>query len=437
MSSSVISHLANIPKGFGKNILTVGDGGDFSTLHAALAAITDNSATNPYTVLVLPGEHTLTSLLFLKSYVSIIGACRTSTVINNGSSSRIRLNGASYLTLGNFTLRYSGSAGGKGIAGAIESTAAPSTEVRFEDIDFDLHTLAGIIDERYAISFNFNTNFDMWGCRVKTECGGFYFPSLCQGRIHDTDIYLVAGQTTVPHKCISVTGATRLDIIGGRIGTGYYYDQNIADTAHDVMCVYIPASNTQTNCRIHMHGVTMFARNENAALGVNVNCIRAENGWVRAYGCHAQAELGANINANVSTGIYAAYRTSSEPVSGGKGRVDMYGCRFSGSNQLVGGNQFGVRTLTASELLDNMTGGVIRCDATAAAFTITLRGNPTATVGVAKGEVYHFIKTDASGNAVTINLNGSTYKGSALNVTLATQYASLKILWDGTEWIDA
>ncbi len=67
-----------------ENVLTVATGGgDFTSVAAALASITDNSATNRYLVRVMPGVYTETELVTVKSYVHVQGAGPNATVITS------------------------------------------------------------------------------------------------------------------------------------------------------------------------------------------------------------------------------------------------------------------------------------------------------------------------------------------------------------------
>lgn len=73
--------------------------------------------------------------------------------------------------------------------------------------------------------------------------------------------------------------------------------------------------------------------------------------------------------------------------------------------------------------------GVILCDATAGAFTITL---PAAASFANK--TFYIKKTDAGFNAVTIDANGTETIDGALTTALSTQYESIRIVSDGTNW---
>ncbi len=71
----------------------------------------------------------------------------------------------------------------------------------------------------------------------------------------------------------------------------------------------------------------------------------------------------------------------------------------------------------------------VACDATGAAFTITL---PAAALYA--GKMFTIKKTDASANAVTIDGNGAETIDGALTASLATQYRSKTLLSNGTTW---
>lgn len=77
-----------------------------------------------------------------------------------------------------------------------------------------------------------------------------------------------------------------------------------------------------------------------------------------------------------------------------------------------------------------VTDEVIFCDATSGAITISLP--PAATAGA--GKVYAVKKTDASGNAVTLDGDGTEKIDGALTKALAAQYDSVTIVSDGANW---
>ncbi len=73
----------------------------------------------------------------------------------------------------------------------------------------------------------------------------------------------------------------------------------------------------------------------------------------------------------------------------------------------------------------------IACDATAGAFSVTLPG--AASVGA--GFVLVIKKVDSSGNAVTVDGNGSETIDGALTYSLASQWKYVALMSDGAGWL--
>ena len=73
------------------------------------------------------------------------------------------------------------------------------------------------------------------------------------------------------------------------------------------------------------------------------------------------------------------------------------------------------------------TADVIDADATSGAITLNLKATPTT------GDVYVVRKSDASGNAVTVQGNGKNINGAASSA-LSSQYDTLRVSYNGTEW---
>ena len=72
---------------------------------------------------------------------------------------------------------------------------------------------------------------------------------------------------------------------------------------------------------------------------------------------------------------------------------------------------------------------VIICDATSAAFTVTL---PVAADNI--GKTYHIKKIDISANAITVDGNGSETIDDGATAIITTQYECITVVSDGTEW---
>lgn len=88
-----------------------------------------------------------------------------------------------------------------------------------------------------------------------------------------------------------------------------------------------------------------------------------------------------------------------------------------------------VKPVTTTYTVDR-TDSTVFCDATSAAFTVTL---PPA--AACKGFTVTIKKTDASANAVTVEGNASETIDGAANVSLADQYDTVKVQSDGTNFL--
>lgn len=84
---------------------------------------------------------------------------------------------------------------------------------------------------------------------------------------------------------------------------------------------------------------------------------------------------------------------------------------------------------TANYTASIETDSVILCDATGGAFTITL---PTA--ASADGYQFDIKKIDASANTVTVDGDGAETIDDSTTAVLTTQYESITVYSDGSEW---
>ncbi len=76
-----------------------------------------------------------------------------------------------------------------------------------------------------------------------------------------------------------------------------------------------------------------------------------------------------------------------------------------------------------------LTDDTILCDATGAAFAITLPAAASST-----GKVYNIKKIDSSGNAITVDGDGAEVIDNSITKILSAQYDSIQIQSDGTAW---
>lgn len=88
------------------------------------------------------------------------------------------------------------------------------------------------------------------------------------------------------------------------------------------------------------------------------------------------------------------------------------------------------RTVTTTPITATVDDHLILADATAGAITINL-----VAVSSAAGKTLTVVKTDASGNAVTLDGNASETINGATTHALAAQYNRVRIFCNGTAWI--
>lgn len=89
---------------------------------------------------------------------------------------------------------------------------------------------------------------------------------------------------------------------------------------------------------------------------------------------------------------------------------------------------FAVRSVTAATTIVD-SDDLVLVDATSGAVTVTL---PLAAVNA--GRRFTVKKTDASGNAATIDGNGSETIDGATTAATTTQYVAITVQSDGTAW---
>jgi hypothetical protein len=411
------------------NEIIVGPGGDYPDIPEAIASITDNSALNPYRIILRPGSY---SAFETKEFVDIVGAGLKSSIVETAGDSRSYITIGSNTCLADFGIRYSGTAASDVVRGAIQKQPGTVTEVVLRNLEIRVEGIAGVIAPKYAINFGGKVDITAWNVRIATESGGLRL-SDGQSRWHGCDIYLRGHGVGLPHSGVVLESGNRFDFYGGRIGTGYYYDADLGDPDQDVIGLYIPASNTGGNNRAEIHDAEMFARNVSPAPGVRVNAVRAENGWVRMYGCFCQTEIDPDVNGNGSASLYAAFRTPNEPSEGEGGKIEAYGCRVrSVEGYVIGGSgiQGAVRyDATSHGVQIQRYENLCLCDASAGPFTLKLANDDPPTTG----DDHVFKKIDSTSNPITIDGNGSLIDGLE-QIVLRNPRGKVRVRRVGSSW---
>lgn len=169
-----------VPLGGGKplqNVITVAKaGGKFTNPVAAMNSITDASATNPYLILIAPGQYTLTSALVMKPFVNVSGCGETVTwLIGAISSSNINetsaiVKGANNTTLSNLSVSNTG--GGENSFGIF--TTGLNVTARLQQLSVYAkggETNAGVLNYNSSSPFISGVNIAVQGIGVQVSIG--------------------------------------------------------------------------------------------------------------------------------------------------------------------------------------------------------------------------------------------------------------------------
>jgi hypothetical protein len=401
------------------NEIVVGNGGDYPDVASALATITDASRTNPYLIRVLPGVYN--SNFTTKSWVSIVGSGRTATIFEGSVWQGIKVAGSS-VTLSDFSVYHTGSNPNH----TALARSGPASEIILFNIDIEQSGPGCAIRNAKG-----DTKLTWWLSNLKIRSEGTALELGLQTYCDNLKVLLHGNYSGQPHVGVKVIGnSCRVFLSNCRIGTGYWwgYDENgfQANTVSgddDVIGIWVPAGNR--NCKIEVHGLESFCRNETTTNpGVRVSVIRLEDSWLRAFGCFGQAENPMD---------WAICKTVHQSQNG---KIEQYACRFTD----VEGNTTGVDILPTQTFtyLDNFytfnkfEGGLHRVDTSGGDVELVLHGHR---LGEAPGET-HFFKIIRGDNKLTLRLSaGNRLEGSTVDPVLQGLYASMKLIWDGEEWI--
>ena len=401
------------------NEIVVGNGGNFPDVTSALASITDASRNNPYVIRVLPGVYS--SNFTTKSWVSIVGSGRTATIFEGSGWQRISIAGSN-VTLSDFSVYHTGSNPNHT---AIVRSGMASNVILF-NIDVDFTGIGRAIKNSQG-----DTKLTWWLSNLKIRSEGTALELGLQTYCDNLKVLLHGDYSGQPHVGVKVIGnSCRVFLNNCRIGTGYWwgYDENgfEANTVSgddDVIGIWVPAGNR--NCRIEAHGLESFCRNETTSnSNVSVNVIRMEDSWLRVFGCFGQAET--PMGWGVRKTLYQS----------GSGKIEQYACRFTDvEGNTTGANILPTQTFTYLDNLyafDKFEGGLHRVDTSGGDVELILRGHDA---GDQPGET-HFFKIIRGNNKLTLRLSaGDTLEGSAVNPVLQGLYSSIRLIWDGEEWI--
>ena len=401
------------------NEIVVGSSGDYSDVASALASITDASRTNPYVIRVLPGVYS--SRFTTKSWVSIVGSGRTATIFEGSVWQGIKVAGYN-VTLSDFSVYHAGSNPNH----AAIAKSGLASEIFLSNINIDYSGPGRAIKNSQG-----DPKLTWWLSNLKIRSEATALELGLTTYCDNLKVLLHGDNSGQPHVGVKVIGNyCRVFLNNCRIGTGYWwgYDENgfqynTVSGEDDVIGIWVPAGNS--NCRIEVHGLESFCRNETTTNpGVKVSVIRLEDSWLRAFGCFGQAETPMD---------WAIRKTVHQS---GNGKIEQYACRFTDvEGNTTGVNILPTQTFTYQDNLytfDKFEGGLHRIDTSGGDVELILRPHGS---GEQPGET-HFFKIIRGNNKLTLRLSfGNTLEGSTVDPVIQGLYSSIKLIWDGEEWI--
>ncbi|MGH8547528.1 MAG: hypothetical protein ACRERU_02785 [Methylococcales bacterium] len=441
MAMTLPAHPANAALANGDLVLTVGGGGKYADIASALAQANSlgPSQTVSVVILLLPGAHTLSTVVTVPSWVSIIGSGEQSSLIDCiGNYSGFKVN--SNQVYADFAIRATRTSNSSQ-KGIFVSSAASASDLHFENVSA---YLKGGYQQVWYINYFSTINFKNITC-FTTSIG-----ILATGYLYldNPRIHLSGDATGTPYiglTCLAASNAVvRYYINGGFIGTGYGATKEggfgksgtniMNDGTQPVIGIYVQASHTpnlQTGSRIQANGLESYARNESNSTGAAATeCIRIDGyAYARLYGGLFQAETPA-----WTTGRdYAVYVSPLDPITGGlnPSRAELYSARVStfGGNVSGGLKTDGLLVVDSDYIVNRVDGGTLLVDASAGPVTLTLPSTSNQ-YGPHPGMLITIKRIDNMlGNAVTIKAgNGNTIEGM-VSLTLDSQYAFIRLVY--------
>jgi hypothetical protein len=211
--------------------ITVGDGGDYSTITDALNSITDNSASNQYVIKIGPG--TYVEQVNMKEYVDIYGSGKNATIIvSSGSSadpisgdtSSATVIGANYASIRNLSIQSNSSA--DYAIGICNYYVSPT----IEDINI------------YASSSDPNSHaIGIYQYSGSTAISSVEISSVSSGTIHGIYFNNVTEKTIVKQLLIRISG--------GNYSSGILNENNSKTNIQYVNIIVSSAANGHTGIR--------------------------------------------------------------------------------------------------------------------------------------------------------------------------------------------
>ena len=418
------------------NVVTVGTQGMYSTIQAAIDSITDSSLTNRYVVQLGGASHQVFS--FGGKTGIIVNGIGPASIIQCDTASSQYINcWSTSCGLSNLHVDLADNAAvASNQSYALWMSGGGATDFYLDNVSIYVNAQSGTTAPRYAIGVNNAAgNWRSYNLKIVTESHGILIPNGNDNYWYNTNINLTGNETGIDRIALHITASGhsgRNKFIGGYIGSGYGVAHPNA-TGVSVYGLLVEATAVNTSFRVAWYNISSFVRNEAVSIGELYN-VKMENGWFRAGGGMWQAENPNTAPSYDAKAVYGALDTASEPATGNKGKIELYGVRHSGSTgSVIGDSSIGVRRITSSVTLGKLESGVIEADPTAGNIEITLDN-----AGNSNNESLTVINTHAT-NLVTVVRYGSILINGVSNNLVVPNLGSVTLRRTGqfTWWSES
>ncbi|HLP80571.1 MAG TPA: hypothetical protein VK141_01100 [Nitrosomonas sp.] len=417
----MISDAASAASFSNNHFITAGVGGDFATLHEAVAAAKSLNPTSTSWVVItmMPGSYDLnleSNELALPEFIELTGVSRQGCVILGNGNKNIRI--SAHNRISNCTIRYTG-AGSR--SGAIRTQDSVTFEMKgvldIDGIDIEVYSsfrsalMILALDRCYIRNSFIQTS----GIGVEVFSGHVFISGT-----HCRLVGNIPGNAN-PHYGIKQPKASwsRIWVDGGTWATGYGSPQIDGEPGADIVMFYVGGN---ASSRVELNNIWCIVRNNTGAnLGVKVTCVDVvlPTSWARIRGGYLQAE---DLN-----------KHEFDLENTGNGRLEIQGARYKSQlGNSYSSNGAGVRLITDAVYTPQYNDDGIK--------VIDASGHPSGMIvklsapGVSQvmGAEQVIVRIDNSHNAVIIDGNGKLINGASTRLLGSAQYSRMVLRYAGS-----
>jgi hypothetical protein len=219
-------------------------------------------------------------------------------------------------------------------------------------------------------------------------------------------------------------GATEGAVVGGNL----VWSDGTVVTEADIRNVTTTTTNISGTT---WTGNTIWSLISNVPAIIKSLAALTTNGWLRNDSSVISALHWPYIKTSIETGESLTIPADSQAIVFDEFTFDGGEIVIDGELVLLGGDEVDVHPIVSktTTYAATVADEYILCDASGGAFTVTL---PTA-VGI-NGKAFSIKKTDSSGNAVTVDADGTETIDGALTKLISAPYDTMKIISDNANW---